>query len=267
MTIGGRVCYSAALVVITCACAVTPAPAQPPAPACGTEEVARGVVSRVSDGRTVTLADGREVRLAGIEVPPFPTPPDANAPPGGAAAKAALEALAGGGELVLRAAQAQPDRYGRTVAYAYKVRAGDELFVQGELLAAGFARVDDRAGGRACVAELLKREQAARRARLGLWADPYYAVLDAGTPATVLAQNGRFALVEGKVVSVRESGGNIYVNFGRRWTEDFTAIVPKRDEGSFTGAGLDPKRLQGRRIRVRGFVEGRGGPRRRLVAG
>ncbi len=61
-------------------------------------------------------------------------------------------------------------------------------------------------GSQAYAADLLAREQAARRARLGLWANSYYDVLNAETPADVLARRGRFALVEGKVVSVRESG-------------------------------------------------------------
>ncbi len=110
----------------------------------------------------------------------------------------------------------------------------------------------------ACAAELLKRENAARAAKLGLWADPYYDVLDAETPADVLAQKGRFALVEGKVVSVRESGATIYVNFGRRWSEDFTVTVLKRNERNFAAAGLDLSGLAGRRVLVRGFVEARG---------
>ena len=96
-------------------------------------------------------------------------------------------------------------------------------------------------------------------AKLGLWADPYYDVLDAETPADVLAQRGRFALVEGKVVSVRESGATIYVNFGRRWSEDFTVTILKRNERNFTAAGLDLKGLAGRRVRVRGWIEARGG--------
>jgi hypothetical protein len=32
------------------------------------------------------------------------------------------------------------------------------------------------------------------------------------------------------VLSVRESGATIYVNFGRRWTEDFTVTILKRNE-------------------------------------
>jgi hypothetical protein len=75
----------------------------------------------------------------------------------------------------------------------------------------------------------------------------------------ILAWRGRFALVEGKVVSVRESGGTVYVNFGPRWTEDFTVTLPKRNERAFAGI-VEPKRLQGRRVRLRGWIEQRGGP-------
>ena len=230
------------------------------ASACGGDVIARGVAKRVIDGRTFVLDDGREVRLAAIEVPPL----ESGAAPG-AAAKAALDALVGGDEVVLRradaaaAAAAATDRYGRLVAYAYAVRDGDELFAQGELIASGFARVGDHAGGRSCALELHQSENAARAAKLGLWADSYYEVLNAETAADVLARRGRFALVEGRVVSVRESGATIYVNFGRRWSEDFTVTVLKRNERNFTAAGLDLKGLAGRRIRVRGFVEARGG--------
>jgi endonuclease YncB( thermonuclease family) len=221
---------------------------------CGGDMIARGVAKHVIDGRTFTLDDGREVRLAAIEVAPLET----GAAPA-AAARAALDALIGGDDIVLRRADIATDRYGRLVAYAYAVRDGEELFAQGELIASGFARVGDHVGSRACTLALLKSEDAARAAKLGLWADSHYDVLDAETPTDVLARRGRFALVEGKVVSVRESGATIYVNFGRRWSEDFTVTVLKRNERNFTAAGLDLKGLAGRRIRVRGFVEARGG--------
>jgi endonuclease YncB( thermonuclease family) len=222
------------------------------APACGGDVIAQRVVKSVIDGRTFTLDDGREVRLAAVEVPPAESSP-------GAAAKAALDALIGGDDIVLRHADIETDRYGRLVAYAFAVRDGDELFAQGELVASGFARVGDHVGSRTCALELLKSENAARAAKLGLWADSHYDVLDAETPTDVLARRGRFALVEGKVVSVRESGATIYVNFGRRWSEDFTVTVLKRNERNFTAAGLDLKGLAGRRVRVRGFIEARGG--------
>ncbi len=224
--------------------------------------MARATVSRVTDGRTFTLSDGREVRLAAIEVPLLPLPKESNhdsdTAPGGVAAKAALDALAGGDSVVLRRAQTATDRYGRTVAFAYTERDGDELFVQGELITAGFARVGDQVGSRACAAALLARENAARKARLGLWADPYYDLLDAETPADVLAHKGQFALVEGHVVSVHQSGATIYVNFGPHWSEDFAVTVRKRNERSFAAVGLDLQSLAGRRVIVRGFIEARG---------
>jgi hypothetical protein len=86
-------------------------------------------------------------------------------------------------------------------------------------------------------------------------------VIDAiSFPADVLADLGRFALVGGRVASVRESAGIIYINFGQRWSDQFTASLLKRNEGSFTGAGVTPKSLAGRTIEVRGWIEERGGP-------
>jgi hypothetical protein len=103
-------------------------------------------------------------------------------------------------------------------------------------------------------------EAAARAAKLGLWGDPRYFPKAAENPGAIAAERGRFTLVEGKVVSVRESGGTIYVNFGRRWSEDFTVTIRKRNERAFSAAGLEPRRLEGRRVMVRGWIEERGGP-------
>jgi endonuclease YncB( thermonuclease family) len=236
-------------------------PPQQAAFPCTGEMIARGSSGRVIDGRTFILDDGREVRLAAIEVPPLSSPAEAGTGPEGAAARDALASLLAGSEVVLRQAEPQrADRYGRIVAYAFTARDGREHSVQADLLAAGRARVAARAGNRACAMELLNREAAARRAKLGLWASSYYESLDADNPADVLAKQGRFALVEGKVVSVRESGATIYVNFGRRWSTDFTVTILKRNARNFTAAGLEPKTLTGRRVRVRGWIEERGGP-------
>jgi len=248
------------------ACGWAEAQGKPPAVVCGAETVAHATVDRVVDGRTFVLNDGREVRLAGIVVPALP-PTDqsrsaAVASAEGGAARAALEALIGGDEVVLR--QADPglehslDRYGRLVAYVYAVRDGEELFAQDALVQSGIARVADRVDSKACAQELLAGETAARQAKLGLWGDPYYDVLSADAPAAVLAQRGRFALVEGQVASVRESGATIYINFGRRWSESFAVTISKRNERNFVAAGLDVMSFAGRRVRVRGWVEARG---------
>ena len=206
-----------------------------PVSACTGTTLAHGTVSRVIDGRTFALGDGREIRLAAIEVPPLAPADDAKAAPGGDAAKNALADLLAGGDIVIKQADAQTtDRYGRLVGYAFVSRAGADHAVQADLLAAGFARVAARAGSRACTLELLESGRAARAAKLGLWASSYYEFLNADDPAKVLAEQGHFAVVEGKVVSVRESGATIYVNFGRRWSTDFTVTILKRNARSFT---------------------------------
>jgi endonuclease YncB( thermonuclease family) len=214
------------------------------AAACRLETIGQGTVRAVLDSRTLSLADGREVRLAAIEMPP--------------SAAAALVRLLVGREVTLKRLRPETDRYGRTLVFP--VAAGAQRPAQHVLLAEGQARVAARVGDMPCAAELLRAESAARAAGLGLWADATAAARRADAPAEVLARRGRFTLVEGDVLSVREFHGVIYVNFGRRWSEDFTATVVKRNERVFAAAGMDVKKLAGHSVRVRGVVEERGGP-------
>jgi endonuclease YncB( thermonuclease family) len=224
---------------------------------CGPDQTVVGVAA-VIDARTVALADGRELRLAGIEVPAADSGVmQANAH---AEAKAYLVSLVTGRGVTL--GKAEHDRYGRLVAQAFVTGAepAREPWIQGEMVARGHVRVAGRRSAPACTAALRRHERAARAAQLGLWADPYYGLRRADDPAAVSQERGRFAIIEGRVVSVRESGGTLYVNFGGRWSTDFTVTIAKRQERTFAEAGLEPKRLAGRRIQVRGFIEERGGP-------
>lgn len=194
-------------------------------------------------GGAIALEDGRTVRLTGIE------------PVRGAE-------LPAGTTLTLKrlSAASEFDRYGRLNAHVFTTEDGTERWLQADLLARGLARVSSRVGDPPCARLLLAREQAARAEKVGLWGEPVYVMGKAEEPAEVLKQRGRFTLVEGKVLSVRESGGTIYVNFGRRWSEDFTVTIAKRNERAFAAAGLTPKSLNGRRVRIRGWIEERGGP-------
>jgi endonuclease YncB( thermonuclease family) len=229
------------------------APARPvaaaPVAACRLDVAGSGRVVGVPDGRSLALEDGREVRLAGIEAPP--------------AAKAALESLTLGQTVELRQRQPANDRYGRILAFVFLASAPDapEPSIAHALIGRGLARVGTGLDDPACTAELLSRERVARIQRLGLWGEPDYAIMNAEDGASLLGQEGRFAVVEGKVASVRESGGTIYMNFGRRWSQALTVTILKRHERSFAAAGLQPDRLANLRLRVRGYIEERSGPR------
>lgn len=228
---------------------------------CVGEVIASGIARTVVDGRTFVLEDGREVRLAAIEVPqqqPGEGPPEPAA--AGRAAKAALERLVLGQQVLLQRLGPTPDRYGRLTGHVFTASNGVASSVQRAMLSDGHARVAARVAERACAADFLLRERTARTAKLGLWAYSNYDIQHADKAVDILAHRGQFAVVEGKVLSVRESGATIYLNFGRRWSEDFTVTILKRNERTFSAGGIEPKKLEGRRIMVRGWIEERGGP-------
>ena len=76
-----------------------------------------------------------------------------------------------------------------------------------------------------------------------------------------MAGIGRFMVVDGTVLSVRQAGGTTYLNFGRNLTRAFAVTIPKRTIAAFETAGVLLKSLENQRIRVRGWVEAHGGPR------
>ena len=207
-------------------------------------------MASVRDGRTLLLDDGRELRLAAIEVSDY--------------SRAALQSLVAGRELRLEKLGPERDRYGRLVAFAYPNEKGPS--VQQSMLEQGRARVSARIGNKACADLLLTAERSARAARRGLWADPNSAPLRSQDTGRIAAARGQFTLVEGRVLSVRESGATIYLNFGRRWTQDFTVTILKRARREFAAAGIDAKQLEGRAVRVRGWIEERSGPVMEVVA-
>jgi endonuclease YncB( thermonuclease family) len=250
---------------VSCMAIMLPAAARTesaPLSTCRSEPTGAAKVRAVSDGRSFILEDGREIRLAGIEVPLQPAAGESGPTVEAArAARAALAAMVVDQTVELRHNGAPADRYGRTLALAYVGGLDARRSVAHEMLARGFARVAAHVGDRACAEELLAQERAARRAKLGLWSEPYYAIVAADSAAELAAARGRFTLVEGKAWSVRESAGTIYINFGPRWGEALTVTISKRDENAFAAAGVAPKKLEARRLRVRGWIEERNGPR------
>jgi endonuclease YncB( thermonuclease family) len=228
------------------AMAASPADAAP----CSFTPQGEGRVVAIIDARTFRLADGREIRLDGIE-PVATEKTKANR-------AAALSAILADRDVTLSGEDDTPDRYGRQHAFVFL--GPSETLVQGLLLAQGEALVSATVTDKDCASTLSAAEATARQARMGTWADPT-ALKNAESPGDILAGIGRFAVVEGKVLSVRQAGATTYLNFGRNWTRDFAATISRRIIPAFEAAGIVLKSLENRRIRVRGWVETRGGPR------
>ncbi len=237
-------------VLILCLAAAT-AGAQPAGLADG--GVAR--VVEVIDGDTVRLDDGRQVRLIGIQAPKlplgrsnFPTWPLADI------AKEHLESLAGGRRVRLAYGGRRMDRHGRALAH---LTSQDGVWLQGEMLRQGLARVYSFADNRAAVAEMLALERQARAAGRGIWSHPYYVIVDQAVAEQHL---DRFALVEGIVLDAAVVRRRGYLNFGPDYRTDFTASVAPEDMKLFRDANVDLTDLVGRRVRVRGWLRSFNGP-------
>jgi endonuclease YncB( thermonuclease family) len=207
-----------------------------------------GHVAAVIDARSFRLDDGREIRLAGIE------PADTDKAKGAAA----LAAIIGGRDITLHGDDDAPDRYGRQSAFVFTK--GTDISLQAELLRRGEALFAADVADRDCAGTLIAAEAEASRTKIGIWSAATV-IKNAESPGDILAGIGRFTVVEGKVLSARQAGAVTYLNFGRSWTQGFAATISRRMIPAFEAAGLSPKSLENKRIRVRGFVSSRGGPR------
>jgi endonuclease YncB( thermonuclease family) len=216
--------------------------------ACAFEPQGEGRVAAIIDARSFQLEDGREILLAGIEPVTAENSKETSA----------LSAAIAGREVTLRGQDDTPDRYGRQPAFVYL--GFSETPVQAALLAQGEALASADVADKDCAAALASAEAEGRNAKQGIWASPS-AIKNAESPGDILAGIGRFTIVEGKVLSVRQAGATTYLNFGRNWTRDFAVTISRRMLPAFEAAGVGLKSLENRRIRVRGFVESRPGPR------
>jgi len=221
-----------------------------------------GIVTSVTDGDTVVLADGRVVRMIGTQAPKLPLDrPDFETWPLAPEAKAALEALALNKPVRLGFGGEQVDRYGRVLAHVFVEEEAGAIWAQQAMIAKGLARVYSFPDNRACLELLFAAEGRARLAGLGIWGDPYYSVRAADAPGDLLARAGHYELVEGRILLAEKSGGRVYLNFGRFWKEDFTAVIEASALRVFAKAEFDPLVLTNALVRIRGWVDDRDGPR------
>lgn len=214
-----------------------------------------GIVSRVIDGDTFVLSDGLEVRLIGLQAPKLPLGrPGFPTWPLAPEAKSALEQIVLDRMVSLSYGGAQRDRYGRALAQAHRA---DGFWVQGDMIRRGMARVYSFKDNRVCVGVLLALEAEARDARRGMWRLDGYRIRS--VPETFDAFD-TFQIVEGRVLSAARIGGRTFLNFGEDWRTDFTGTVAPGDHRPFDADGLDLLGLEGKKVRLRGWLTSYNGP-------
>lgn len=196
-------------------------------------------LSRIEEHGDLRTASGRLLKLVDIRLD--------------TAARARLASLEG--EAIAVGAAGAADRWGRLPARVLLSRDGTDLAAL--LLRDGLALVDVGERDGLCRPGLFEAEAEARREGRGWWASIR---LPADEPDAVAARAGRFAVIEGVVVSVGERARWTYLNFGRDFRRDFAVSITRRNWDAMKRAGLSAAALKGRRIRVRGVIERRRAP-------
>jgi micrococcal nuclease len=226
----------------------------------------RRAVADINDGDTLTLTDGTVVRLIGTKAPAAPLGWHGDRPwPLVDDAKAALSQLASGAEVELRYGGRRLDRHDHALAQVFAVKGEERVWLQGELVARGLARVYSFPDNHACITELLARESEARAKHAGVWGVSTYRILAASDLERLGRLTRSYQLVEGVVAAVGDTRDRTYLNFDRDWHHDFTIVVERKDQAAMKAQGLDVKALAGKHVRVRGWIEWRNGPTVRVT--
>lgn len=200
-------------------------------------------VVHVYDGDTVKLADGRRVRIIGVNTPELGRDgaPDQ---PLSLEGRRYLERLLGpSSRIALRFDTQLRDKYGRMLAHAY-IDSSKESLTAAQLRegAGTLIVVPPNVWNWECYAAA---ESAARDARLGIWALPaYQPKLTSGLPAGF---NG-YAIVQGRVARIGRSRDALWINFDGR----FAVRIARSDLDYFRETDFD--RWPGRTLQARGWI-------------
>jgi endonuclease YncB( thermonuclease family) len=210
-----------------------------------TPESAR--VARIVDGDTLVLADGRSVRLIGINAPEVGHGGKAGEPLARQARDALRQLLPPGSTVYLQPGDDPRDSYGRTLAHAFRSRTGGSA--EAALIERGLAQQIVIPPNLAQADCLFVAERGARAARLGIWAESYFQPHAAR--ALTVADAG-YRRVRLRVTDVKAD------RYGW-WLESdgpLTLRVRRTDATRFESS---PPQWVGRELVVRGWLKNRSG--------
>lgn len=249
--------------VLALACAISSV-------ACNLTTEAAKLVTKVTGPGSFMLDDGSEVVLVGA-LPPQPaaTPetgtssgaaPSEQWPPAEATRKA-LETLIAGKAVELAYAGFRLDRYGRHLAHVFLAAPHDShTWVQGALVGQGWARAYTLPGSTACIGELTAAEAAARAAKAGHWGTGIFSQIEAHDTRLLVRYRETFQLVTGRIDHiVRFKGQTIFdlTPAGKAGMSAWLSAAARRQ-----ARRSDVDALEGKRVRVRGWIEVPDGPGR-----
>lgn len=201
-------------------------------------------IKTIYDGDTVVLEDGQKIRLLGINTPEIAHRGN-EADAGGNEAKSWLIAKLKEGKVRLETDVEKTDSYGRTLGHLFTE---NNEHINVLLVAAGLAQASIWPPNLKYANELVKAEQQAETAKLGIWQRPEYAAI----PVEQLTEEGHhgWTRIVGKIKKINPAKKFVYLEFSDR----FNARIEKDSLSLFP----DLNSYQGKTIEVRGWLNKRG---------
>lgn len=231
-----------------------------PGAACPAANGAGVTVTAVARTGEISLADGRILRLAGIDWPPVDRPGARDR------LRTVVIRLVEGATATIGVTGPR-DRWGRHAGHLV-LHAADgppqPLWLQETLLALGLTRAWPEPSLAPCWQQLLAAEAQARQAGLGLWSPLLRRTHRALARQRRQALSSR-AVFEARVRSVRTGRTATFVNFDGPRPETPFVLLRNRDLSSWRKEGLDPATFSGKRLRVRGILSSNTTPRLELA--
>jgi endonuclease YncB( thermonuclease family) len=210
-------------------------------------------VKTVYDGDTVVLEDGHKIRFLGINTPEIQHR-DKPADAGGDEAKRWLTDKLKNTKVRLEVGVEETDKYGRTLAHLFTEQ---KEHINLQLVAAGLASVSIYPPELLYVDELVKAQDQAEQAKLGIWGRPEYAAIPVNS-LTEAGHPGWIRLV-GKVVSIRNTRKSVYLEFSPVLSAAEGDAFEARIESKWLDLFPDVNGYLGKTIEVRGWLNKRAG--------
>jgi len=200
-------------------------------------------ISRIHDGDTVWLADGRKIRIIGINTPELARDNKPAEPLARQARDELRQLLDKQARIQLRYGTEKTDRYGRLLAHLFLDNGQN---VSEWLLRRGLAfslTVPPNLWQADCYQ---RAEQQARAQQQGLWSTKYVHIQQADK----LSSNTRgFQIIRGRVERIGHSRKTIWINFNQQ----FALRILHQDLSYF--ASVNFEKLIGKQLEVRGWVQ------------
>jgi len=180
-------------------------------------------IKKIYDGDTILLTNGLKVRLLGINTPEVERR-NKLAQVGGEVAKSWLQKRLKNKKVRLESDVEKKDKYGRLLAHIFTE---NKEHINIELVKQGLASVNIHPPNLKYTDELIKAEQQAEQARLGIWNYQEYAPKQL-SQITQQRVKG-WQRITGVINNIRYSRRYIYLNF----TDTFALKIERKAEGLF----------------------------------